>query len=100
MFARKKYWLVPVFLLLLMASVVVLSKGSMQKPPWQRRRAGARLPCHEDPSGRHGRLVPVIDFRLRHEEVGARQRRRLSAHTCPVAASGVAALAARRALLH
>jgi Family of unknown function (DUF5989) len=33
MFARKKYWLVPVFLLLLLvASVVVLSKGSITAP--------------------------------------------------------------------
>jgi Family of unknown function (DUF5989) len=33
MFARKKYWLVPVFLvLLLVASVVVLSKGSIIAP--------------------------------------------------------------------
>jgi Family of unknown function (DUF5989) len=32
-FARKKYWLVPVFLvLLLVASVVVLSKGSIIAP--------------------------------------------------------------------
>jgi len=33
MFARKKYWLVPVFLLLLLvAGVVVLSKGSIIAP--------------------------------------------------------------------
>ena len=33
MFARKKYWLVPVFLLLLLVgSIVVMSKGSVVAP--------------------------------------------------------------------